>query len=309
MSTKQNKKVLLFLDVGIYAHKNGIPQGRILKCDLDGSNLKTVCEGLYALPDGIAVDNDEGYIYFSQMGMPGTATGSISRIRFNGTEREDVIEKGKTWTPKQLLLEPQSGYMYWADREYTRIWRANRDGSGAEVLIQTVPGQLEASVTDQTKWCVGVAVDYERQKLFWTQEGPPKGFQGQLWVANLTIPKGETPESRTDTKLLLSNLPEPVHLELDHQRNILFLSDRGEIPFGNTISAIDLGDLNAVAPKRIVQKLHEAVGIVHDPVTQRIYLTDLLGGLYSANADGSDRKTLHPDLGELTGITIANDWE
>ncbi|KAF2469063.1 low-density lipo protein receptor [Lindgomyces ingoldianus] len=309
MSNKQTTRVLVFLDVGASAHKNGIPQGRILKCDLNGANLKVICEGLYALPDGIAVDNDEGYIYFTQMGMPGTKTGSVSRVRLDGTGREDIIETGKTWTPKQLLLEPQSKKLYWADREGARIWRANRDGSDAEVLIQTVPSPLEVSVSDQTKWCVGVAVDYERRKIFWTQKGPSKGFQGQLWTANLDISEGETPENRSDKKLLLSKLPEPIDLAIDTQRNILFLSDRGDIPLGNTISAIDVNDLEAIKLNFLVWKLHEAIGVTYDPEGQRIYMTDLLGGLYSANADGSDKKTLHPDLGELTGLTIAQYWD
>lgn len=308
MSHAQGKRVLLFLDVGASAHKNGIPQGRLLKCDLDGANLKVVCGGLHALPDGIAVDNDQGYIYFTQMGMPGTKTGSLSRVRLDGTQFEHVLDRGITWTPKQLLLEPQSQKLYWADREGAKIWRANRDGSDLEVLIQTVPNPLEVSVSDQTKWCIGVAVDYSRQKIYWTQKGPSKGFQGELWTANLQVPEGETPETRTDRRLLLSRLPEPIDLAIDTQRNVLFMSDRGEIPLGNTISSIDLNATETVAPKYVVSKLHEAIGIAYDDQGQRIYMTDLLGGLYSANADGSDKRTLHPDLGELTGITIANEW-
>jgi DNA-binding beta-propeller fold protein YncE len=309
MSIQKSRRVLVFLDVGASAHKNGIPQGRILKCNLDGTDLKIVCTGLYALPDGIAVDNDNGFIYFTQMGMPGTKTGSLSRVRFDGTGTEVIIERGRTWTPKQLLLETQSKKLYWTDREGAKIYRANRDGSDVEALVQTVPSPLEQSVSDQTKWCVGIAVDHTRRRIYWTQKGPSKGFQGQLWTANLDIPEGETAENRSDKKLLLSKLPEPVDLDIDVQKNVLFLSDRGEIPTGNTITAIDVNDLDSVKPKIVVTKLHEAIGIAHDAERKKIYMTDLLGGLYSANEDGSDKKTLHPDLGELTGITIADDWD
>jgi hypothetical protein len=36
-----------------------------------------------------------------------------------------------------------------------------------------------------------------------------------------------------------------------------------------------------------------------------MYITDLLGGVYRANLDGSDEKVLIPDLGTVTGIAIA----
>lgn len=36
-----------------------------------------------------------------------------------------------------------------------------------------------------------------------------------------------------------------------------------------------------------------------------MYITDLLGGVYRANLDGSDEKVLIPDLGTVTGIAIS----
>jgi hypothetical protein len=37
-----------------------------------------------------------------------------------------------------------------------------------------------------------------------------------------------------------------------------------------------------------------------------MFITDLLGGVYSANMDGTNEKVLFPDLGTVTGIAIAH---
>lgn len=37
-----------------------------------------------------------------------------------------------------------------------------------------------------------------------------------------------------------------------------------------------------------------------------MYITNLLGGVYRANMDGSDEQVLFPDLGTVTGISLAD---
>jgi hypothetical protein len=37
-----------------------------------------------------------------------------------------------------------------------------------------------------------------------------------------------------------------------------------------------------------------------------MFITDLLGGIYRANMDGSEEKVLIPDLGTVTGIAITH---
>ena len=45
---------------------------------------------------------------------------------------------------------------------------------------------------DQIKWCVGVAVDHDRDQIYWTQKGPDDAGLGRLFRANVEIQKGET---------------------------------------------------------------------------------------------------------------------
>ena len=60
---------LFFLDVGMSNAKGMLPQGRILTCRHDGSDLKTVVEGIGTIPDGLAIDSTHGHMYYTNMGM------------------------------------------------------------------------------------------------------------------------------------------------------------------------------------------------------------------------------------------------
>lgn len=97
-------------------------------------------------------------------------------------------------------------------------------------------------------------------------------------------------------------------MDLDQQNNVLYLTDRGDPPFGNSISRIHLSaDTNSVLEKKIlVRKLHEAIGLALDLRNQRMYFTDLNGSVYRANLDGTDEKALFVDIGDCTGIACVD---
>ena len=101
------------------------------------------------------------------------------------------------------------------------------DGSAVEVLIRVAEGDTARS--DARNHCVGIAVDVDRGLFYWTQKGPSKGNAGQLFCAGLDIPQGETPDNRSDRKLLLDHLPEPIDLDLNLKENVMYMSDRGDM--------------------------------------------------------------------------------
>jgi hypothetical protein len=49
----------------------------------------------------------------------------------------------------------------------------------------------------------------------------------------------------------------------------------------------------------------EGIGIALDLKGERMFLTDLAGSVYSAKLNGSDKKELLYDQGNLTGIAYA----
>ena len=183
--------------------------------------------------------------------------------------------------------------------------RSNLDGSKIETLVET--GHGDADRLDATKWCVGITVDAERGQIYWTQKGPDKAGQGRIFRASIEIPNGQTAANRTDIEVLFDNLPEPIDLDLDLNNCMLYWTDRGDPPRGNTVNRAPMhGDLKKrQAPEILLTHLMEGIGIALDLKGKRMFLTDLAGSVYSAKLNGSDKETLLYAQGNLTGIAYA----
>src|SRR5262249_519735 len=192
-----------------------------------------------------------------------------------------------------LTVDKSGGKLYWSDREGRRVMRANLDGSNIEILVDTSHGDPRPG-PDATKWCVGIAVDPERGQIYWTQKGPEKGGLGRLFRANIDIPKGENAGNRTDIEVMYEDLPEPIDLELDLKNRLLYWTDRGDPPRGNTVNRapLDADPKTRPAPEVLVRHLMEGIGIAMDFKGGRVFFTDLAGSVYSAGLDGSEKQTI-----------------
>src|SRR6266852_8727748 len=276
--------------------------GRIHSANADGSDRKVIVSGT-RVPDGVVVDLEAGHIYWTNMGVPSQNDGSIERADLDGQIRVTIIGEGKTFTPKQLHFEKTSRKLYWCDREGMRVMRANLDGSNIETLVDTSKGDPRPG-TDQTKWCVGITVDPDRGQIYWGQKGPDDAGKGRIFRTKIDIPKGETAANRTDIELLFDGLPEPIDLELDLKNRLLYWTDRGDPPRGNTVNRapMDADSSTRPAPKILYQHLMEGIGIAIDFKGDRMFFTDLAGSVYSARLDGSEKRTLLAAQGNLTGI-------
>jgi Low-density lipoprotein receptor repeat class B len=275
--------------------------GGVFYVNVDGSDQKVLITGCLH-PDGIVVDVEARHIYWTNMGVPNLNDGSIERADLDGRNRKMIVPEGGTFTPKQLHLDKRNGKLYWSDREGMRVMRSNLDGSNIETLVET--GHGDADRRDATKWCVGIAVDAEHRQIYWTQKGPDKAGQGRIFRANVEIPKGQTAATRTDIEVLFDNLPEPIDLDLDLKNRILYWTDRGDPPRGNTVNRapIDGDPKSRQTPEILLTHLMEGIGIALDLRGERMFLTDLAGSVYSAKLNGLDKKELLYDQGNLTGI-------
>jgi hypothetical protein len=160
---------------------------------------------------------------------------------------------------------------------------------------------------DAKKWCVGIAVDVAGGKFYWTQKGNDKAGQGRIFRANIELPRGRTPADRQDIELLYDNLPEPIDLDLDVAHRVMYWTDRGDPPRGNTVNRAPMDPTpgNRKDPEVLVSHLMEGIGLALDLKGGRMFITDLAGTVYSANLDGSNKKTLLFIEGNLTGIAYA----
>jgi DNA-binding beta-propeller fold protein YncE len=279
--------------------------GRILSANDDGSDLKVlVSEGRH-LPDGVVVDVKAREIYWTNMGNPSRNDGTIMRSDLDGGKVTAVIPEGATFTPKQLQIDKQNGKLYWCDREGMRVMRANLNGSELETLIET--GHGESDRRDARNWCVGIALDIEAGKLYWTQKGNDNADEGRIFRANIEVPRGQTPANRTDIELLFDELPEPIDLDIDFDNRVLYWTDRGDPPRGNTVNRapMDVGKDTRREAEIVLTHLMEGIGLALDLKGQRMFLTDLGGSVYSASLDGSNKKTLLFAQGNLSGIAYA----
>jgi hypothetical protein len=278
--------------------------GCVFSLNADGSDQKVIVAECRH-PDGIVVDVEAGHIYWTNMGVPDLNDGSIERADLDGRNRKMIVPEGGTFTPKQLYLDKKNGKLYWSDREGMRVMRCNLDGSKIETLVET--GQGDADRSDTTKWCVGITVDAKRGQIYWTRKGPDKAGQGRIFRASIEIPKGQSAAKRTDIEVLFDDLPEPIDLDLDLGNRILYWTDRGDPPRGNTVNRapMDEDPKKRQAPEILLTHLMEGIGIALDLKGERMFLTDLAGSVYSAKLNGSDKKELLYDQGNLTGIAYA----
>jgi hypothetical protein len=275
--------------------------GKIYVMNTDGSDRRTIVANCH-LPDGIVVDVDAGHIYWTNMGIPNLNDGSLERADIDGKNRTVIVPVGHTHTPKQLILEKASGKLYWCDREGMRVMRCNLDGSRIETLIEA--GRGDADRQDATMWCVGLTIDPKLGQIYWTQKGPDNAGLGRIFRADVEIPNGQIAANRSDIEVFFDHLPEPIDLELDLKNRILYWTDRGDPPRGNTVNRASI-DNKPAEPEIVVTHLMEGIGIALDVPHDRMFVTDFAGSIYSARLDGSGERNFLFAQGNLTGIAYA----
>jgi len=303
---------ILALDVGLAAPETSMGEGYVLQFAPDGKTEKTILSK-QSLPDGIDVDHHSGRMFWTCMGMPGKGDGEILSANLDGSDVCTVVPKGTINTPKQLTVEPETRKLYFADREGMSILRCDYDGSSLEVLVRNGDWQADG-FEDQTKWCVGIAVLPKLGKFYWTQKGFSKSGKGRIFCANIETPATGDCAGRDDIQLVQDKLPEPIDLEIDTTTDTLYWTDRGELPFGNSVNRAKLDLATGLFAKSedgkapyevIVRHLNEAIGLKLDQANGHLYVTDLGGSLYRCNRDGSGKERVYSSEDRaLTGIAL-----
>jgi hypothetical protein len=187
-----------------------------------------------------------------------------------------------------------------------RLMRANRDGSNIETLVDSSQGDPRPG-PDATKWCVGVAIDVDGGKVYWTQKGPDNAGKGRICRVAIDIPARQTASNRADIEVLYDALPEPIDLDLDLKSRVMYWTDRGDPPRGNTVNRapMDSDASSRPTPEIVLTHLMEGIGIALDQKGDRMFVTDFGGNVLAAKLDGSDAKPLLVAQGNLTGIAYA----
>lgn len=276
---------------------------RVLSANSDGTDLRVLVPHSSVQPDGIALDATRGHLYWTNMGIPSRNDGFIMRCELDGGNVTTIVPPGLTHTPKQLVVDSRGGYLYWCDREGMRVMRCRLDGSEIVTLVQTGYGAVDQA--DARNWCVGLAIDFGEEWIYWTQKGATRSNTGRILRAPLH-PKHRamSPASRCDIEVLFDHLPEPVDLELDARSMTLYWTDRGAPPFGNTLNRCVLRGtpVSDLQSEILLGGFDEAIGLSVHPEANVAFVTDLGGSLRSVALDGSGETIVLQDAGRLTGV-------
>ncbi|WP_209326213.1 hypothetical protein [Brevibacterium renqingii] len=289
--------------------------GQLVAIDRGSGELAVISNGLTDAPDGVAVDIETARAFVTQMGQPDRAArsgqeppfeqanGSLVSVDLITGETKEIVGGGAFVTGKQLIRKPADGQLFWADREGCAIYRCEHDGSNVTPLILTA-GQGPTEAEEQ---CVGVAVDPLGGHLYWTQKGPSKAGKGRILRAGLEIPEGESAASRTDVETIFSGLPEPIDLELDSDEGVLYWTDRGAGPQGNSLNRalMPAPGRSAGAPTVLAADFREAIGLALDLARGRAYVSDLSGDIHEVDLRRGTSRVLSTLEGAATGIALA----
>lgn len=280
--------------------------GKVLSSDATNFAVKTVVPSAGQGSDGIAVDVAAGYIYWTDMGAPADNDGSVMRSNLDGSKVTTIVPKGGTYTPKQLKLVPEQGKLYWSDREGMRVMRSNVDGSEVETIYQS--GSTDADRQDDSRWCVGIAVDVAGGYFYWSQKGTDSGHEGSVRRAHLTLPDGDAPDHRSDVEVLFDGEAATCDIDLDLDAGLVYWANRGD----DTINRGPLALPDGLTPKTrtdkqvIVQKVDQAIGVFLDHPRGLVYYTDAVGDVGRASLDGSGSQFLLTNGGAFTGIVVVD---
>uniref|UniRef100_A0A8C9TUU4 Low density lipoprotein receptor-related protein 1Ba n=1 Tax=Scleropages formosus TaxID=113540 RepID=A0A8C9TUU4_SCLFO len=134
----------------IYWIDSSRPSGRrINRMRLNGSDLKIVHRT--AVPSALAVDWIGKNLYWSD-----TERRTLEVSKVNGLYPAVLVSSG-LWSPTSLALDPQTGYVFWADCcESPHIGRIGMDGSHRAAVV-------DSNVYRPT----ALTIDYANKRLYW----------------------------------------------------------------------------------------------------------------------------------------------
>lgn len=303
----------------MYAHLLALNPGRqrIVRVNLADGVVDDFVTGVPAFPDGIVVDRGAGLVYWTNMGAPRlptdrpprveadldffTRNGTIECATLDGRNRELLVAEGTFVTGKQLAGAWTRGRLYWSDREGAAVRSVSL--RGLDLRDEVVVAYTDHDRRLERNQCVGVAVDDRHGHLYWTQKGPSDGDDGRILRTTLDIPAGQHPQQR-DVEVLWSGLPEPIDLELDLEAGVLYWTDRGSPPNGNTLNraAIPAVGLTGGAVEIVSAGFHEAIGLAVDTDAGVVYVSDLAGEIRAVGLGGRTDRTVAQISGGVTGI-------
>ena len=248
---------------------------KIQRANLDGSNIEILVTGLGS-PDGIALDVDEGKIYWADLNADKRLHGGkIQRASLDGSNIETLVAGASN--PNGIALDVDEGKIYWADPVSDKIQRANLDGSNIETLVADV------DIPD------GIALDVDEGKIYWVDASAQKIQRANLDGSNI--------------ETLVVGLDDPGGLALDMTEGQMYWMD-------TDTGSIYRANLDGSNIETLITGLTNPSAIALDVDGSKMYWVDVsnwwmdgsTSKIQRADLDGSNIETL------VTGVHIRKSY-
>ncbi len=184
------------------------------RCNADGSERENVLGLLNALTDFDLNPTDQ-MIYWV-----GAEDKTIYKSDFDGLETDTILSTPES-EPVSISIDPEGQKIYWMSynqgRNNDKIHRANLDGSGREVIIDSLetPARLL----------------YYNNKIYWSNDGDPQA-----------IKRANADGSHIEVLRSFSDNEYPFAIQIDPNTEMLYWADYGS----NTISRMLLSDTSRI---------------------------------------------------------------
>src|SRR5712664_2072568 len=237
-----------------------------------------------------------GRLYFMDL-----AAGRILTSNPDGSDLKTIVNEGRR-LPDGIVVDVAGGHIYWTNMGNPKandgtIDRADLDGTNITDVVPPgatwTPKQLQ--------------LDAKNRKLYWSDREGMRVMRSNLDGSNIEtlVETGHGDADRLDARNWCVGIA--VDLDLDLGNRVIYWTDRGDPPRGNTVNRapMDAAPGTRKEPEIVFNHLMEGIGLSLDLETKRMFLTDLGGSVYSANLDGSNKKNLLIAQGNLSGIAYA----
>lgn len=166
------------LNSKVYFADNGVGMKKIMRCNVDGSNLEDVATSLNQVW-GISFNSLDNNIYWIDSGVDKIQKGNVSALPVT---KADVVT-GLTGNPRGLAINAAGLLIYWTDNSTQDISRATTSGASVTQLFSGIPYPQGVAINWDSALPVELvsfnsSIDKNSVKLNWTTsyELNNKGF-------------------------------------------------------------------------------------------------------------------------------------
>jgi hypothetical protein len=192
----------------------------LAKANLDGTGFMVLSETV--THRGVDLD-PAGKVYWSTSDT--LFKGKILKANRDGSDPQVVVTSlDPQFKPNTIALDLAGGKIYWTDYVLDVLFRANLDGSGAEI-IWGAGGNFNPR---------GIALDLPNGKIYWGQDNDFDGTSARIMRANLD---GSTPQ------IVINGIGLPNYLALLPEAVcVVDLSGDGVVDFADYLEFLNLFD-------------------------------------------------------------------